>query len=297
MTIRKRMFLLFVAAILTLVAAAGCGSTTGADPGGADEGMLDIKGSDTMVNLTAAFAEAYMAEHENAEIVVQGGGSGTGIAALMNEDTDIAMSSRAMKDTEWSEAENLGIEVTEIVVGYDGVIVAVHPDNPVDALTVDQLGAIYRGEITNWSEVGGNDAGIVLLSRDTTSGTHVFFKEMVVQGDGADPSAEYSTDALFMPSTQAIVDETEQNANAIGYIGIGYFNPDTLQLVGIKTDESEVPVNPIDPHPDGLTYPLTRPLFFYVTGEYEGLVRDYVDFVLSADGQNIVRELDFIPVP
>lgn len=266
------------------------------DPAAGPSGTLDIVGSDTMVNLGAALAEAYMSLNEDADLVVQGGGSGTGLAALLNGNANIAQMSRAMKDDEWKQAEDQGIEVTEIIVAHDAVVVAVHPDNPVTALTVEQLGAIYRGEITNWSEVGGTNRDILLLSRDTTSGTHVFFKDMVVREDGKLPTAEYDVNALFLPSTQAIVDELVQNPYAIGYIGIGYHNPDTLQVMAIKLEESPVPISPLESHPDGLTYPLSRPLFFYVAGEMEGLVEAYLDFVLSAEGQAVVLELDFLPV-
>ena len=264
---------------------------------GGPSGQLDIVGSDTMVNLGAALAEAYMDLHADVDLIVQGGGSGTGLAAMLNENADIAQMSRAMSDDEWDEAESLGIEVTEIEIAFDAIVVAVHPENPVNTLTLEELGAIYRGDITNWSEVGGADAGIVLLSRDTTSGTHVFFREAIVREDGAKPDAEFDANAQFLPSTQAIADETAQNPNAIGYIGLGYYDADRLQVVGFKLDESDTPVSPIEDHPDGLAYPLSRPLYFYVAGEYTGLVKEYVDFVLSADGQAVVREMDFLRLP
>ena len=286
-------FLVLVALLAMLaVSMIGCGDADGAGDGGS----LDIMGSDTMVNLSAALAEAYMDKHENVDVVVQGGGSGTGVAALINGTTDVAQMSRAMKEDEWQQAEDQGIEVTEVIAAWDALVVAVHPDNPVNALTLDELGAIYRGEITNWSEVGGEDDDILLLSRDTTSGTHVFFKEAVVQLDGQFPGAEFATDALFLPSTQAIVDELAQSTHAIGYIGIGYYNPDTVQVVAIKVADSSTPVSPIEKHPEGIDYPLSRPLYYYLAGEVDGLVKDFMDFVLGPEGQEVVRSMDFLPI-
>ncbi len=288
---------------LTVIAAmaislAACGDSNSSNPGESElTGSLDIVGSDTMVNLGAALAEAYMQIHGEVDVVVQGGGSGTGLAALLNENADIAQMSRAMADTEWEEAENLGIEVTEVIVAGDALVIAVHPGNPVDSLTIEELGAIYRGDITDWAEVGGNAGDILLLSRDTSSGTHVFFREAVVREGGLYPEAEFSVESLFLPSTQAIVDELIQNENAIGYIGVGYYDPEQVGLVGIEIEESDVPVSPVEDHPEGISYPLARPLYFYVAGDYGGLVEDYVEFVLGDAGQSVVREMDFLPVP
>ncbi len=298
---RTRLAVLAVSAILA-VAAFGCGQPDqDPDPGNGQAQdpapqavLLDIRGSDTMVNLGAALAEAYMADNAHAELVVQGGGSGTGLAALLNRNADIAQASRPMRDTEWAEATRLGIAVEEIIIGYDAIVVCVHPDNPVTQLTIAQLGAIYRGEIGNWSEVGGVDESIVLLSRDTTSGTFGVFRDLVVREGGIHPDAEYGPDAMMNPSTQFIVDETRRNSRAIGYIGLGYLD-DTLQAIGILVEGSDLPVIPGQPHPAGLAYPLSRPLFFYVSGDSPAGTSDYLDFVLSPAGQQVVSDLFFLP--
>lgn len=288
-----RVHLILLAVLVTL--SAGCGSAVESPdaPGTELSGLLDVRGSDTMVNLGAALAEAYMDINAGVDVVVQGGGSGTGIAALLNGNADIAQSSRAMATEEWALAEEKGLQVEEIAIARDAIVVCVHPDNPVQALSLEELGAIYRGEITNWSEVGGRDSEIVVLSRDTTSGTFVFFREAVVRQDGFLPDAEFTTQAMFAPSTQFIVDETAQNVHAVGYIGLGYLD-DTVKAVDLLTGESSIPVSSTTAHPEGASYPLARPLFFYVVGELEGLVGDYVDFVLSPAGQQLVRDLHFL---
>ncbi len=286
---RQRKFLLPTLLLGALVLFAGC-AANGNPP------EIDIRGSDTMVNLGGALAEAYMDKHDNLDLVVQGGGSGTGIAAVLNQNADLAQSSRAMSEEEWDQAKASGIDIEEIIIAYDAIVVSVHEGNPVESLSLSDLGAIYRGEITNWSEVGGNDAGIVLLSRDTTSGTFVFYREAVVREFGEKPDAEYADDALFQPSTQAIVDETRQNPNAIGYIGLGYLG-DGIKPVRLITPDSDVPVSPVEDHPEGVAYPLARPLYFYVVGDPGEALRDYLNFVVSDEGQRVVRELNFLPIP
>jgi len=272
-------------AVLTLVAIVGCS---------AEKALIDVNGSDTMVNMGAALAEEFMKTNKNIELVVSGGGSGTGIAALINGQTNIAQSSRAMKQEEKDQASAKG-KLNEIIVGWDGLAVAVHPSNPVKELTLAQIGAIYRGEITNWREVGGYDASIVLLSRDTTSGTHVFFKEFVVQNNGKLKTAEFAPAAMMMPSTEAIVQETSRNVNAIGYVGLGYLKPD-IRALGVKSTDSSAAVQPSVASVLDKSYGLARPLYFYIVGEITGAVKTYVDFVLSDNGQKVVRDLDFVPI-
>lgn len=274
-------------AVLLAVLVVGC---VAKQPTEVSKLTLDIRGSDTMVNLGAALAEAFMADNPHVELVVQGGGSGTGIAALLDRNADICQSSRAMKREEWEEARRRGLDVKEIVVGYDSIAVCVHPGNPVSELTLQQLAAIYRGEIRRWSEVGGRDEPIVVLSRDTASGTHAFFKEAVVQEGGARKGAEFGPDVMMLPSTQSIVDETRQNPRAIGYIGLGYLDH-TVKALAIGTEGGFV--RPSSQATEG--YPLSRPLYFYVVGEPEGALRDYLDFVLGPRGQEIVEKSGFLP--
>ncbi len=284
---------LVVAVASCALLVAGCAS--GEDNNGGRRTVVDIRGSDTMVNLGAALAEAYMGSHQDVDLIVQGGGSGTGIAALLNRNADIAQSSRPMSVEEWDEAARLGIEVREIIIGHDAIVVCVHPDNPVRVLSVAQLGSIYRGEITRWSDVGGLDETIVLLSRDTSSGTFSVFRDLVVRQQGLYPDAEYASDAMMVPSTQFIVDETRRNRRAIGYIGLGYVDA-TIQAISIDTGGPDTPVSPLVDHPGGFSYPLSRPLFFYVAQEPGTVVvAQYLDFILGADGQKIVSDLHFLP--
>ena len=289
-------FVLVAVVALGMLGLAGCGGSdesadepaNGTPAGDAAElsGSITVEGSDTMVNLGQALAEMFMDEEMGVDISVAGGGSGVGIASLINGTVDFANSSRAMKDEEKAEAEGNGVAVTEFIVAYDGIAIVVNPSLGVEDLTFEQLGAIYRGEITNWSEVGGPDLDIVLLSRDTSSGTYTFFLEHVVQQD--DKEAVYSADARLLPSTQAIVDETIANEAAIGYVGLGYVVPEVNVL---KIDGVEAGVEVVK---DG-SYNVARPLFMYAAGTVSEVSQAYIDWVLSAEGQAVVAELGFVP--
>ncbi|MBT9156311.1 MAG: Phosphate-binding protein PstS [Firmicutes bacterium] len=271
--------LLLVLTLAVVLAAVGC------QP---EKTVIDINGSDTMVNMGAALAEEFMKTNRNIEVVVSGGGSGTGIAALIDGKTDIAQSSRDIRESERTKAQARGT-LHEIVVAWDGLAIAVHPSNPVKELTMAELAAIYKGELTNWNQVGGNNASIVLLSRDTTSGTHVFFKDFVLD------EAEFAPATMMMPSTEAIVQELAQNTNAIGYIGLGYVRP-AVAVLGLKADEASKAVVASVEAVLNHTYGLARPLFFYIIGEVKGDLKTFLDFVVSANGQKIVRDLGFVPI-
>lgn len=289
-------FVLVALVALGMLGLAGCGGSdesadepaNGTPAGDAAElsGSITVEGSDTMVNLGQALAEVFMDEEMGVDVSVAGGGSGVGIASLINGTVDFANSSRAMKDEEKAEAEGNGVAVTEFIVAYDGIAIVVNPSLGVEDLTFEQLGAIYRGEITNWSEVGGPDLDIVLLSRDTSSGTYTFFLEHVVQQ--ADKETVFSADARLLPSTQAIVDETIANEAAIGYVGLGYVVPEVNVL---KIDGVEAGVEVVK---DG-SYNVARPLFMYAAGTVSEVSQAYIDWVLSADGQAVVAELGFVP--
>lgn len=255
---------------------------------------LDVTGSDTMVNLGAALAEEFMKTNRTIEIAVSGGGSGTGIAALLEGRTHIAQSSRDLRPEERTRAAARGT-LHEITVGWDGLAVAVHPSNPVNELTLAQLAQIYRGEIRNWKELGGNDDPIIILSRDTTSGTFFFFREFVVRERGQKRDAEFHPDTMMMPSTEALYQEIARNPNAIGYVGLGFLRP-TIKTIGIRADEAAVAVLPSIETVMNKTYPLARPLFFFIVGELTGALQTYVDFVLSDEGQQVVRNLEFVPI-
>ncbi|MBN1178437.1 MAG: PstS family phosphate ABC transporter substrate-binding protein [Anaerolineae bacterium] len=254
---------------------------------------IENKGSDTLVNLALAWAESYMAQRPQMRISVTGGGSGTGIAAMINGTVDIANASRAMKPEEIDACEANGITPVEFTVARDAIAVVVHPSNPVDQLTLAQLSAIYTGEITNWSQVGGEDRPIVLLSRESNSGTYVYFLENVVRM-GEDSDLLFSPDTLLMPSSEGISAEIRQNPNAIGYDGLGYVTADQ-KMVAVALDEAGPFVLPsIDTVNDG-SYPISRPLYMYTAGEPSGEVRAYMDWILG-EGQRLVPELGFVPL-
>jgi len=257
--------------------------------------MIQIKGSDTMVNLGQAWAESFMKKHPEAFIAVTGGGSGTGIASLLNKTCDIAECSRKMKQKEIELAHNKGINPVELTVALDGLAVVVHPANPVDKLTIYQLADIFTGKITNWKELGGKDSKIVILSREVNSGTHVYFKEHVLRKNNLDNKAEFAHSALLMPSSQAIADEVSGNPQAIGYYGMGYISPSQKAVAVAKDNNSPYVLPTIENVVDG-KYAVSRPLFIYTDGVPQGLVKEFLDFVLSDEGQKIVLDIDFVPV-
>ena len=255
------------------------------EPAAELEGTIDIQGSDTLLNVSTAWSEAFMDENPMVEISVQGGGSGTGIAALLNGTVDFANSSRDIKDEELADGAAKGMDILEHKVAIDGIAVVVNPANGVEDLTMDQLGQIFRGEITNWKDVGGIDAEIVLLSRDSSSGTYEFFKEAVVGED-----AEYAAAAKLLPSNQAIVDEVVANEAGIGYIGLGYLTPD-VKIVAIDGVKASV-----EAAADG-SYAISRYLYMYSDGEPEGLMKAFLDWVLGPAGQQLVADEGFVPLP
>ena len=287
-------------AILTLtvvIGLAACGAQTGqvgtAVPGA--QTSIQNKGSDTMVNLALAWAEAYGQIHPEVQIAVTGGGSGTGIAALINGTVDMANASRAIKAEERAEAEANGIEPVEHVVAADAIAIVVHPSNPVDGLTIPELADIFAGKITNWQEVGGEDRPIVLLSRESNSGTHVFFLEEVVRQGNKDDKTLFSPDTLLMPSSEGISAEVRQNPNAIGYDGLGYVTADQ-KVVAVAPAEGQPYVLPaIDTVKDG-TYPIARDLYIYTIGQPQGAILAYLEWIMGPEGQAIVKDLGFVPL-
>lgn len=249
--------------------------------------VVQVTGSDTTLNVTQHISEVYMQSHKDARIAVTGGGSGVGIAAAINGTTDIAMASRDAKASEMESAARAGRALEEVVFGWDGLSVITHPSNPINALSKEVVGKIFSGEITNWNEVGGNDAPIIILSRDSSSGTHVYFKEDVVRG-GEKNSKEYADSALYLPSNSAIVQETSNNENAIGYVGMAYVND------GVK-DLSIDGVEPTVANVASKDYPIARELFWYVPAERSQVISNIVEFALSAEGQKIVAKEGFVP--
>lgn len=271
---RLRSVMLAVAGSLALATAAG-----------AEQGSVQIKGSDTMVNLCQAWAEAFMATHPQVTVAITGGGSGTGIAAMIGGSCDLAAASRPMTPKEQARAA-----AKEWIVGLDGLAVVVHPKNPVQELTMEQLAGVFTGKIHHWQELGGPNRRIVLLSREVNSGTHVYFKEHVL-GKGQ----EFAPEALMLPSSQAIADEVATNPDAIGYYGMGYVNPNNAPVAIAKSPEGPY-VTPSIAAVQSNAYPISRPLFFYSRGEPQGVVKAFLDFTLSPEGQTIVRQTNFVPI-
>jgi phosphate transport system substrate-binding protein len=257
--------------------------------------FIQVKGSDTMVNLAQAWAEAYMEINQKEFIAVTGGGSGTGIASMISGTCDIAMSSRDIKKKEIQLAEQRGIEPFEIKAALDGLAVVVNPKNKVDKLTMAQLADIFTGKITNWKQLGGHDGQIVLLSREVNSGTHVYFKEHVLRKGNPQGTEEFAPSALMLSSSQAIADEIAGNIDAIGYYGMGYISKNQKAVSIAKDTNSEYVPPTVDNVITG-KYPISRPMYLYTNGEPKGLAKKFVDFTLSKQGQEIVVQTDFVPV-
>ena len=258
------------------------------------EAYIENKGSDTIVNLALAWAERYQAEHPEVRISVTGGGSGTGIASLINGTVDLANASRKIKEEETAEAQSNGVEPMEHIVARDAIAVIVNPENPVSQLTLKQISDIYSGKIINWSEVGGENRPIVRLSRETNSGTHVYFLETVLRLGNSEDKTLFSTDTLLLPSSEGIIAEVRQNPNAIGYDGLGYV-PKDLKMIAIAEEEGAAYVLPSIPTVNDKTYAIARDLYMYTDGEPTGVVKEYLDWILAAEAQEIVAELGFVP--
>ncbi|MDR0822994.1 MAG: phosphate ABC transporter substrate-binding protein [Endomicrobium sp.] len=261
--------------------------------GGADS--IQIKGSDTVVNLVQVWAEKFVEGKDNISIGVTGGGSGTGFAALINKTCDIAMSSRKIEVEEANLAMDGAVFPFEFVVGYDGLAVLVNKNNPIEELTMEQLRDIFTGKITNWKELGGDDLKIVILSRESNSGTHLFFKEQVLRLGNVNAKDEFSYHSLLMPSSTAIFDEIEQNPHAIGYVGMGFAN-NLVKTIKVAQTKGAEAILPTMDNVLSWKYPISRPLYLYTNGEPKGLVKDFIDYTVSDKGQKIVEETFFVPI-
>ena len=282
--------------LVLVILSASCTATASAKTSSETTAYIENKGSDTIVNLALAWAEYYQSEYPDVRISVTGGGSGTGIAALINGTVDIANASRQIKTEEIEEAQSNGVNPVEFIIARDAIAVIVNPDNPVDELTLQQISDIYSGKINNWSEVGGEDRPIVRLSRETNSGTHVYFLETVLRLGEADNETLFSRDTLLLPSSEGIVAEVRQNPNAIGYDGLGYV-PSDLKMIAIAKQAGGEYVLPSVESVNNATYPIARDLYMYTAGEPSGIVKVYLDWIITSDeAQNIVKELGFVPI-
>ncbi len=284
----SKFYLLIILTVAISLALVGCG-------GGSQQSAIQIKGSDTEVNVVQHLAEVYM-ENSDAKISVTGGGSGTGIAALINDEVDIANSSRDMKEAEIENAKNNDVNPVRFIIAMDGLTMVVNEENPVKELTVDEIGKIFKGEISNWNEVGGLDLPISLYGRQSNSGTYIFFRDNVLKGD-------YSQDMKRMNGNAQIVESLKTDQAGISYIGVGYAVDENnnevegLNIVNVAIDENSTAVSPLKAeNVKNGSYPLARPLNQYTDGKPEGNILDFIKYELSEEGQQIVVEEGFYPV-
>ncbi|MFA4990149.1 MAG: PstS family phosphate ABC transporter substrate-binding protein [Candidatus Omnitrophota bacterium] len=250
-------------------------------PYGENKSKVIIEGSTTVLPITQAAAEFFMHQNPDVEIVVRGGGSGVGLASLIDKTCDIADSSRAIKDSELDKASSNGVDPKAHVIAMDGIAVIVNSANPVAALSRKQIKAIFTGDISNWKEVGGKDGKIVVVSRDTSSGTFEAFATLVLGGQ------KVRTDALMQASNQAIISIISRTPAAIGYAGLGYVSAEVkaLDIEGVKPTKETVLSG---------KYPISRPLYMYTNGKPVNATSDFIDFVKSSAGQKIIDEQGFV---
>lgn len=256
---------------------------------------IQNKGSDTLVNLALAWAEYYQAQHPEIEISVTGGGTGTGFKSLINGTVDIANASRQIKAEEVAQAKANGFDPVEVTVANDAIAVVVNPGNPVSRLTLEQISNIYQGKINNWQEVGGEDRPIVRLSRETNSGTHVYFLETVIRLGDSKNKSFFSADTLLLPSSEGIIAEVRDNPNAIGYDGLGYVTPE-VKVIALAKKVTDPYVLPSAATVTDKSYPISRSLYMYTHSQPSGDIKDYLDWILSAEAQKFTIQLGFVPL-
>ena len=253
------------------------------------EEKITVKGSDTMVILAQRWAEKYMSKHNDVTIQVTGGGSGTGISALINGTTDICNASRPMKPSERDKLKvrfgSLGVEIKS---AKDGLSVYVHESNPVTELTLEQLKAIYTGEVTNWKAFGARDERIIVYGRENNSGTYVYFKDNVLDGE------DYAPTMQSMPGTAAVVNAVVKDRAGIGYGGAAYGKG--IREIKVKKDDKSPAYAPTAENIKSGTYPITRFLYMYVKNRPTGAMKEYIDWILSDDGQAVVNEVGYFPI-
>lgn len=291
----KRTPLLTGFLLVLAIFSVSCSSSTASQNSPQTNAYIENKGSDTIVNLALAWAERYQAEHPDIRISVTGGGSGTGIASLINGTVDLANASRQIKPEEIEQSQSKGINPVEHIIARDAIAVIVNPQNPVTQLTLEQISDIYSGKISNWKEVGGEDRPIVRLSRETNSGTHVYFLETVLRLGEAENKTLFSRDTLLLPSSEGIISEVRHNPNAIGYDGLGYV-PHDLRVIAIAETEGKPYILPMVSTVNDKSYSIARDLYMYTAGEPTGAIKDYLDWILSSEAQEIVAELGFVPI-
>ncbi len=280
---------LFLFALVPALVLTSCGNNEKQDESKKEEISFTIKGSDTVLPLTQKAAELFMKTASENSITVVGGGSGVGISALMDGTTDIAMSSRDLKTDEKLKLSEGGHDVKISIIAFDALAVVVNPSNGVSNITREQLEGIFTGAIKNWKEVGGKDLKIIAYSRESSSGTYEFFKEHVMS------KKNYASDILSLPATGAIIQSISQTPGAIGYVGLAYIN-ENVKTLSVSYDQGTTFVAPSVEAAKDKSYPVSRPLYYFYESSKESLVMPFIQFCLSAEGQNLVKEVGYVPV-
>jgi phosphate transport system substrate-binding protein len=280
--------------VFSLVFVPGCARKDAADTPASKAGvsMVTIKGSDTMVHLVSSWAENFMKTTPDIQVSVTGGGSGTGISALMNGTTDIASSSRDLSDKEKTQAAQKGLALKEIPVGLDGLSVIANPSNPVKALSMAQLKEIFTGKITNWQDVGGQNLPILVYSRESSSGTYAFFQEHVLQ------KRDYTKSARLMPASSGIVEAVAADEGGLGYVGLDYAEKadGRIKVLGVQADAQSSAVMPTVETVQNKTYPIARALYLVTPAKSSEVAQKFVTYAISKEGQNIVQQSGYIPI-
>ena len=255
--------------------------------------QIQQKGSDTLLVLAQNWAEKYMQDQENVEIVVSGGGSGTGISALINKQIDIADASRSIKSTEIDDAQQNGVNPEEWKVALDGISVILNKNNPLTELSYEQIRGIYNGSIVNWSEIGGVEGVVVAYGRQSTSGTYVYFNEEVLDED------DYRADKQQLAGNSEIVEAVINDPNGIGYVGVAYAEArkHELTIASVKKVDTGQTYQPTPSNIASGDYPISRYLYVYTDGIPDGAVQEYLKFILSGEGQDIVEQVGYIGLP
>ena len=283
-------------ALLAAFSMAGCGR--GPAGGGRSGGreMIQMIGSTTVLPLAEKWREGYNRERPEVQIAVSGGGSGTGIRALISGTAGIANSSRDISAEEVEQAKAAGVDPVEHVVAHDGIAVIVHPSNPIEAISLEQLSEVFSGQVADWSALGvGGLGSIEVVSRDSASGTYEAFKELVITMGGEEEGRDYAASALKQTSNQGILSLVAQTKSAIGYVGLGYLG-ESVKAVPVVAASGGAPVAPTAKSVTDGTYPIARALYCYTNGEPTGELKGYMDWIKGPEGQRIVEELGFVPV-
>ncbi len=266
--------------------------------------VISIKGSDTMVNLSQKWTEIYMQKNPNVSIQVTGGGSGTGVASLLNGTTDLANSSRELKDSELETAKQKGVTPIVYEVALDGIALIVHPENKIDNLTIKQVSDIFNGKITNWKQLGGPEMTITLYGRENSSGTYEFFKDHVLGKDESGKQVDYSPATQVLQGTAALGEAVARDVKGIGYGGVGYFAlRNDVKILHIKKDDESPAISPSENGKVNYEsiwngdYSISRYLYCFTNGEAQGELKNFMEFILSPEGQKLVESMEYIPLP